>query len=192
MKLKNYLPYVAAFAVGVFTGYAIFGSQAPKIVTLPQHQAEDPKGVKQAAKASDTPLDDTQAEEIAKEVATAEKEYTISTTIEKVPEVAEAEQKKAKADFSIITDPKNPDTAFDLSKYDSKLPVELNQYNITAYKKRLWGVTYYPKSLTNWKPAMVSVDYSMRISKSSGKYMGVAAAYNTDSKKAYLGLRYEF
>ncbi len=49
-------------------------------------------------------------------------------------------QQKSGADFAIVTDPTNPDKPVDLNKV-AKLPegttVNLNQYNVHAYKKRL-------------------------------------------------------
>ena len=186
----NVLLSLALVGVGVGIGYLLWG-RTPKIVSVPHNTVQTVEGVKQASSTADVYLKDEQATEISKAVQHTQKEYTIETTINKLPKTAETERKKNGADFSLITDPNNPDKSFDLSKYDSKIPVELNQYNITAYKKRLYGVNYYPESISNWNPAMVSVDYSIRISR-SGKYLGASAAYNLDNDKAYLGIRYEF
>jgi hypothetical protein len=185
------LACVGLIVFGVGIGYAIWGVQEPKIISIPQHQTESSEGVKQAASEAGVEISKEQADEIAADVPKAQKEYTVTTTVKDLPETAEAERKKAEADYSMITDPKNPEKSFDLSKYESTLPIELNQYNVRAYKKRLRGINYYPSTITDWKPAMISADYSVKVS-DSGKYLGVTAAYNWDSKKVYAGLRYEF
>lgn len=191
MNQKQILIAIGLVLLGTCIGYALRGVQEPKIVSIPQHQAESKEGVKQAASKAGVELNDGQAAEIAKEVPNAKKEYTVATTMKDLPKTAESERNKAQADFSMITDPNNPDESFDLSKYDKNTAVELNQYNIKAYKKRLWGVNYYPRNLHDLKPAMISVDHSIKISK-SGKYLGASVAHNLDNHRTYFGVRYEF
>ena len=189
MSKQNFFSTIGLIGIGVGIGYLLWGTQEPKIVSVSQDKAQTIEGVKQAASSLDVTLNKGQTQEVAQQIQTTKKEYTLETTIGELPKRIEAERKQA--DFTILTDAKNPEKSFDLSNYDSKLPVELNQYNVTAYKKRLRGINYYPKSISDWNSAMVSVDYSIKISK-AGKYLGASVAYNLDNDKAYLGIRYEF
>lgn len=68
----------------------------------------------------------------------------MNTTGEKAPAAASEARKEAKADFAIITDKNNPDKQVQLEELKKDQPVELNQYNVQAYKPVIRTLTISP------------------------------------------------
>ena len=111
-------------------------------------------------------------------------EYIITTTVKEVPVIVEQERKNNNADFAIVTKPDDPNYVFNPDDFKADDVINLNQYNIKAYKKRIIGVSYYHSKFA-------SVDYSVKVS-NSGHYLGVAMIQDLDKNKSYFGVRYSF
>ena len=171
--------------------WAMIHREPPKIETImPQQQAETPVGVQQASENAHVKLDygqATQVSEIIREVRITEKEpvYVIQTTGSEAKEVSENVVKQEKADFAIVTDKDNPEKAVELDKLDKDTIVNLNQYNIKAYKNHINTIEYYPSEKT------VGYTHQWKISK-SGKYIGVGIDYDTDDERVMAKVTYSW
>ena len=171
--------------------WAMIHREPPKIeTTMPQQQAETPVGVQQASENAHVKLDygqATQVSEIIKEIRVTEKEpvYVIQTTGSEAKEISENVVKQEKADFAIVTDKDNPEKAVELDKLDKDTIVNLNQYNIKAYKNHINTIEYYPSEKT------VGYTHQWKISK-SGKYMGVGIDYDTDDERVMAKVTYSW
>ena len=160
------------------------------VTTIPQQQAETPAGVEKAASNAHIKLDSGQTKQVSetiREIMVTEKEpvYIIQTTGDKAQEASEKSSKQEKADFSIVTDKDHPDEAVELDKLDENETVNLNQYNIQAYKKQLNTIEYQP-----WEKT-IGYTHSWKVSK-SGKYLGVGADYDIDDKRALAKVTYSW
>lgn len=158
--------------------------------TMTQQQAETPAGVEKAASNAHIKLDNGQTKQVSetiREIRVTEKEpvYIIQTTGDKAQEVSEKASKQEKADFSIVTDKDHPDEAVELDKLDENETVNLNQYNIQAYKKQLNTIEYQP-----WEKT-IGYTHSWKVSK-SGKYLGVGADYDIDDKRVLAKVTYSW
>ena len=100
---------------------------------------------------------------------------------------AQAAQERAGADFSIVAS-KDSGKA-DVASISKDKPVELNQYNVQAYKKTLHTVEMSPDIDSGRGVAEVGYTISRKVSR-DGKYLGVGAPYNFDSNKAYAKMTY--
>ncbi len=160
------------------------------VTTIPQQQAETPAGVEEAASNAHIKLDSGQAKQVSetiREIRVTEKEpvYIIKTSGDKAQEASEKASKQEKADFSIVTDKDHPDEAVELDKLDKDTTVNLNQYNIQAYKKQLNTIEYQP-----WEKT-IGYTHSWKVSK-SGRYIGVGADYNTDDGRIMAKITYSW
>lgn len=160
------------------------------VTTIPQQQAETPAGVEKSANNAHIKLDSGQTKQVSetiREIRVTEKEpvYIIQTTGDKAQEVSEKASKQEKADFSIVTDKDHPDEAVELDKLDENETVNLNQYNIQAYKKQLNTIEYQP-----WEKT-IGYTHSWKVSK-SGKYLGVGADYDIDDKRVLAKVTYSW
>ena len=160
------------------------------VTTIPQQQAETPAGVEKAASNAHIKLDSGQTKQVSetiREIRVTEKEpvYIIQTTGNKAQEASEKASKQEKADFSIVTDKDHPDEAVELDKLDENETVNLNQYNIQAYKKQLNTIEYQP-----WEKT-IGYTHSWKVSK-SGKYLGVGADYDIDDKRVLAKVTYSW
>ena len=160
------------------------------VTTVPQQQAETPAGVEKAANNAHIKLDSGQTKQVSetiREIRVTEKEpvYIIQTTGNKAQEASEKASKQEKADFSIVTDKDHPDEAVELDKLDENETVNLNQYNIQAYKKQLNTIEYQP-----WEKT-IGYTHSWKVSK-SGKYLGVGADYDIDDKRVLAKVTYSW
>lgn len=160
------------------------------VTTIPQQQAETPAGVEKAASNAHIKLDSGQTKQVSetiREIRVTEKEpvYIIQTTGDKAQEVSEKASKQEKADFSIVTDKDHSDEAVELDKLDENETVNLNQYNIQAYKKQLNTIEYQP-----WEKT-IGYTHSWKVSK-SGKYLGVGADYDIDDKRVLAKVTYSW
>lgn len=160
------------------------------VTTIPQQQAETPTGVEKAANNAHIKLDSGQTKQVSetiREIRVTEKEpvYIIQTTGDKAQEASEKASKQEKADFSIVTDKDHSDEAVELDKLDENETVNLNQYNIQAYKKQLNTIEYQP-----WEKT-IGYTHSWKVSK-SGKYLGVGADYDIDDKRVLAKVTYSW
>lgn len=171
--------------------WAMFHREPPKVeTTMPQQQAETFVGVQQASENAHIKLDygqTNQVSETIREIRITEKEpvYIIQTTGNEAKEVSENVIKQEKADFSIVTDKDHPDKAVELDKLDKNTTVNLNQYNVQAYKKHINTIEYYPAEKT------IGYTHQWKISK-SGKYIGVGVDYDTDDVQIMAKVTYSW
>ena len=166
-------------------------TEPQKVTVEPQVEAQSEAGVEKAADNAKVPVSRRQAQDAAQEIHyiyehDTKPEYTIVTTGGDVEKQAQAAQERAGADFSIVasTDGAPANTA-SISK---DKPVELNQYNVQAYKKVLHTVEVSP-DIEGRGVAEVGYSVSHKVSR-DGKYLGVGASYNFDNNKAYVKMTY--
>lgn len=167
-------------------------TEPQKVTVEPQSEAQTETGVEKAADKAQVPVSRQQAQDAAQEIRYIYQhddppEYTIITTGGDVEKQAQAAQERAGADFSIVasTDGAPANTA-SISK---DKPVELNQYNVQAYKKTLHTVEVSPDIDGGRGVAEVGYSVSHKVSR-DGKYLGVGASYNFDSNKTYVKMTY--
>lgn len=146
-----------------------------------QTTAETVAGVNEAADRAKVKLTQEQSKVVANEIKRIREDnvkpnYVTKTVVREVEKTVEVERKRNDADFSIVTDPKNPDKKVDLSKMDGDTKVELNQYNIKAYKPVIRTVEYTPSTKE------VGVSIQKKITK-SGVYAGVGITHDMDDGK---------
>ena len=185
MSFLILLTVVVAFAKAGLNRYT-----TKPATTMPQQQAETPAGIEKAASNAHIKLDSGQTKQVSetiREIRVTEKEpvYIIQTTGDKAQEVSEKASKQEKADFSIVTDKDHSDEAVELDKLDENETVNLNQYNIQAYKKQLNTIEYQP-----WEKT-IGYTHSWKVSK-SGKYLGVGADYDIDDKRVLAKVTYSW
>lgn len=167
-----------------------FKQASEPVTPMTQQQAETPAEVEKAASNAHIKLDSGQTNQVSeniREIRVTEKEpvYIIQTTGDKAQEASEKASKQEKADFSIVTDKDHPDEAVELDKLDKNTTVNLNQYNVQAYKKHINTIEYYPAEKT------VGYTHQWKISK-SGKYMGVGVDYDTDDQRIMAKVTYSW
>lgn len=158
------------------------------VTTMSQQQAETPTGVQKAADNAGATLDTGQAKEVStaiKEIRVTEKEpvYVIQTTGENAKEESEKAVKQEQADFAIVTAKDDPEKEVRLDELDKDTKVELNQYNIQAFKKNLNTVEYQPVE------KVVGYTHQWKVT-DDGRYMGVGVDYDLDDKKVYAKITY--
>lgn len=180
---------LAVIAVLLFRGCK---TEPQKVTVEPQSEAQTETGVEKAADKAQVPVSRQQAQDAAQEIRYIYQhddppEYTIITTGGDVEKQAQAAQERAGADFSIVasTDGAPANTA-SISK---DKPVELNQYNVQAYKKVLHTVEVSPDIEGGRGIVEVGYSVSRKVSR-DGKYLGVGASYNFDNNKAYVKMTY--
>ena len=162
------------------------------VTTETQVQAQTVQGVDRAANNAHVTLTPDQSQQTADRIKyiythDVQPVYTITTTGANAEKQAQAAQKAAGADFSIITNKSAPNEKTDLKTLPASSTVELNQYNVQAYKKVLHTVdvgTSDAKSIGE-----VGYTVSKKISK-DGKYIGVGASYNFDDEKVMVKVSY--
>ena len=193
-KYSSVLTIILCVVSVVAVCFGVYGCMHPAqtVTQESQQEAETPAGVEQAADRAHVPISNDQANDAATQIKyiyehDVQPVYTITTTGSKVQKVAETAQNDAGADFSIITDKSDPNSKVDISAIPATSTVELNQYNVQAYKKVLHTVDVG----TNDFRGVDEVGYmvSRKISK-DGKYMGVGASYNVENKKTLVRLSY--
>lgn len=165
--------------------------QAPKHVTpMTQQQAETPAGVEKAASNAHIKLDSGQTKQVSetiREIRVTEKEpvYIIQTTGDKAQEASEKASVQEKADFSIVSDKDHPEKSIELDKLDKNATVNLNQYNVQAYKKHINTIEYYPAKKT------IGYTHQWKISK-NGHYIGAGVDYDTDDQRVMAKITYSW
>ena len=166
--------------------------QPQKVTVEPQTQAQTEAGVEKAADAAQVPVSRQQAQQAAQEIRyiyehDTKPEYTVITTGGDVERQAQAAQERAGADFSIVAS--QGGEKVDVASIGKDEPVELNQYNVQAYKKVLHPVEVSPDIDGGRGIAEVGYTVSRKVSR-DGKYLGVGASYNFDSNKTYVKMTY--
>ena len=173
-----------------FIYQVLYGPFTKPVTPMTQQQAETPAGVEKAASNAHIKLDSgqtKQVQETIREIRVTEKEpvYVIQTTGNEAKDISENVVKQEKADFAIVTDKDNPEKAVELDKLDKNTTVNLNQYNIKAYKNHINTIEYYPAEKT------VGYTHQWKISK-SGKYIGVGVDYDTDDERVMAKVTYSW
>ncbi len=191
---KKLCIYAVAAIVVLALGFLVWHFTHPPqtVTTESQVQAETPAGVTLAADNAHVGLSADQSQQTADKIKyiyshDVQPVYTITTTGDKAQTCSQNAQEAAGADFSIVTDKYNPTKPTSLKTLPASSTVELNQYNVQAYKKVLHTVdvgTSDAKSVGE-----VGYTVSKKISK-DGKYIGVGASYNFDNEKAMVKLSY--
>lgn len=167
-------------------------TEPQKVTVEPQTQAQSEAGVEKAADNAQVPVSRQQAQDAAQEIRyiyqhDTKPEYTIITTGGDVEKQAQAAQERAGADFSIVAS--QDGSKADVASINKDKPVELNQYNVQAYKKVLHTVEVSPDIEGGRGVAEIGYTVSRKVSR-DGKYLGVGASYNFDSNKTYVKMTY--
>lgn len=180
---------LAVIAVLLFRGCK---TEPQKVTVEPQVEAQTEAGVEKAADNAQIPVSREQAQDAAQEIRYIYQhddppEYTIVTTGGDVEKQAQAAQERAGADFSIVAS--DDGEKADVASISKDKPVELNQYNVQAYKRVLHTVEVSPDIDGGRGVAEVGYSVSHKVSR-DGKYLGVGASYNFDSNKTYVKMTY--
>lgn len=185
---------IASAVAGFYLYKALVG---PKdIVTdVPQTVVETTQGAKITANKAGYNIDDGQAKEVAKvirEIRTENKEplYVVNTNGKEVKQQTEQAKKDNKADFAIVTDRNNPDKAVDLNKIDKDTKVELNQYNVQAYKPVIRTISVTPDFGDN-NIRQVGFSIAKKVTK-DGQYLGIGTGYDFKDKRVLVSLTYSW
>ena len=166
------------------------------VTTETQVQAQTVQGVDRAANNAHVTLTPDQSQQTADRIKyiythDVQPVYTITTTGANAEKQEQAAQKAAGADFSIITNKSAPDIKTDLKTLPASSTVELNQYNVQAYKKVLRTIEVTPGIGSGGVTGVSEVGFTVsRKVTNDGKYVGVGASYNTDTKKTYVKVSY--
>lgn len=189
-EVGTFILILAVLFATFFIYQVLYGPFTKPVTTIPQQQAETPAGVEKATDNAHIKLDSGQTKQVSetiREIRVTEKEpvYIIQTTGDKAQEASEKASEQAKADFSIVTDKDHPDEAVELDRLDKNETVNLNQYNIQAYKKQLNTIEYQP-----WEKT-IGYTHSWKVSK-SGKYLGVGADYDIDDRRVLAKVTYSW
>ena len=185
---------VIILAVDAFLIYKHFNPDAAPepVTTESQLKAETPQGVNEAALKDKIKLQQDQLDQAAQKIAyfaNKKPETVVQTVVKEVPVVADQQRKESGADFAIITDPQQPEKQVDLKTLPQDEAVNLNQYNVYAYKKVLHTVSYALKAMNDWQPQEVGYSVAKKIT-NDGKYIGVGVSYDTEDKKGLVKLEY--
>ncbi|MBE6099989.1 MAG: hypothetical protein E7197_08030 [Anaerovibrio sp.] len=189
---------VLLFVLGaVLLAYNKYYETDDTIIQESQTTAETPAGVQRAAEKAGVTVDSTQAKAVAKEIkyiyeTQKEPVYILKTTGAEVQTAASTARKEAKADFSIITDKNNPTKEVSLEELQKEKaqPVELNQYNIQAYKSVIRTISITP-DLKERGVRQVNFSIARKVTK-DGQYVGVGVGYDIVDKRALVNLSYSW
>ena len=195
---KNLIAYIVAGAVLICAAFLIYRHfhQPEPVTTESQTQAETPAGVEQATNRAHVPISNDQAQQAASQIRyiytnSIIPQYTITTTGDKAQDAADKAQEAAGADFSIVTDKYNPTKQTTLKTLPASSTVELNQYNVQAYKKILHTIEVVPDIQNKSVDEVDEVGYTVsRKISNDGKYIGVGASYNIDDHKTMVKVSY--
>ncbi len=193
LVLRDLWPAMLAVLIAVITLLIcqFWNDEPTKAVTsTSQQQAETSSGVQDAADNAGVKLDAGQAKEVSaviREIRVTEKEpvYVIQTTGENAKVESEKAAKQEQADFAIVTDKNSPEQEVNLEDLDKDTKVELNQYNVQAFKKHINTIEYQPTE------KVVGYTHQWKVT-DSGRYMGVGADYDIDDKKIYAKITYSW
>ncbi len=190
LVLGLYFAFLLCF--GCYAGYKWWCdyNDSQPVTTMSQQQAETSTGVQTAADNANVKLDEGQAKEVStviREIRVTEKEpvYIVQTTGENAKAESEKAVKQEQADFAIVTDKNDPEKEVSLEELDKEAKVELNQYNIQAFKKHINTIEYQPTE------KVIGYTYQWKVT-DSGRYMGVGADYDIDDRKIYAKITYSW
>ena len=201
-SLSPVLKVVISVAVGIlitaviaYAGNKLYHYWHDKpITTMSQEEAETPKGVETASQNAGVPVSPTQAKEVAREIQVIRDTeqvpvYVVQSTGATVEKDSEKAVKDNHADFAILTDPSDKDKEVDISSIPEDTKVELNQYNVQAYKPviRQAEVGKSPDG-----DNIVGFTISKKVSK-DGQYLGVGVdhVFGNDNK-TYIKVVYSW
>ena len=195
---KTVFIHVAGIIVVVVLAILLwrYTHQPEPVTTETQIEAETVQGVERAADNAHVQLSTDQAQQAATQIKyiyshDVQPIYTVTTTGNNAESVTETAQKAAGADLSIITDKYNPTKTADLKTLPTSSTVELNQYNVQAYKKVLHTVEVSPDIDATGVSGINEVGYTVsRKVTGDGKYIGIGASYNIDDHKTMVKLSY--
>ena len=180
-KIVKYAVVAAAVILSVLLGFYFFDKHKPpeKETGMSQVQAETEAGINTAAHNAQVPLSATQAKEVVtqiREIHTTEQVpvYVVQSTGTTVRQDVEQARDDNKADFAVVTDPNHPDEEVKLDELDKDAKVELNQYNVQAYKPVIRQIEAGKEA--GGDGFMVGGSVSRKITK-DGQYLGVGADY---------------
>ena len=182
-------------AVVVYAGNKLYHYWHDKpVTTMSQEEAETPKGVETASQNAGVPVSPTQAKEVAREIQVIRNTeqvpvYIVQSTGATVEKDSEKAVKDNHADFAILTDPSDKDKEVDISSIPEDTKVELNQYNVQAYKPVIRQVEV-GKSPDG--DNIVGFTVSKKVSK-DGQYLGVGVdhVFGNDNK-TYIKVVYSW
>ena len=180
-KMVKYAVVAAAVILSVLLGFYFFDKHKPpeKETGMSQVQAETEAGINTAAHNAQVPLSATQAKEVVtqiREIHTTEQVpvYVVQSTGSAVSQDVEQAREDNKADFAVVTDPNHPDEEVKLSNIPTDTVVELNQYNVQAYKSVIRQIEV--GKVAGGDGFMIGGNVSRKITK-DGQYLGVGADY---------------
>ena len=181
MKMIKYAAIAVAIILLVLLGFYFFDKHKPpeKETGMSQVQAETEAGINTAAHNAQVPLSATQAKEVVtqiREIHTTEQVpvYVVQSTGATVSQDVEQAREDNKADFAVVTDPNCPDEEVKLDELDKDAKVELNQYNVQAYKPVIRQVE--AGKVAGGDGFVIGGSVSRKITK-DGQYLGIGADY---------------
>lgn len=182
-------------AVVVYAGNKLYHYWHDKpVTTMSQEEAETPKGVETASQNAGVPVSPTQAKEVAREIQVVRETeqvpvYVVQSTGAMVEKDSEKAVKDNHADFAILTDPSDKDKEVDISSIPEDTKVELNQYNVQAYKPVIRQVEV---GKSPYGDNIVGFTISKKVSK-DGQYLGVGVdhVFGNDNK-TYIKVVYSW
>ena len=201
-SLSPVLKVIISVAVGIlitaviaYAGNKLYHYWHDKpVTTMSQEEAETPKGVETVSQNAGVPVSPTQAKEVAKEIQVIRETeqvpvYVVQSTGATVEKDSEKAVKDNHADFAILTDPSDKDKEVDISSIPEDTKVELNQYNVQAYKPVIRQVEL-GKSPDG--DNIVGFTISKKVSK-DGQYLGVGVdhVFGNDNK-TYIKVVYSW
>ena len=180
-KIVKYAAVAAAVILSVLLGFYFFYKHKPpeKETGMSQVQAETEAGINTAAHNAQVPLSATQAKEVVtqiREIHTTEQVpvYVVQSTGTTVRQDVEQAREDNKADFAVVTDLNHPEQEVKLDELDKDAKVELNQYNVQAYKPVIRQIE--AGKAAGGDGFMIGGSVSRKITK-DGQYLGVGADY---------------
>ena len=178
-KIVRYAAVAAAIILSVLLGFYFFDKPPEKETGMSQVQAETESGINTAAHNAQVPLSATQAKEVVtqiREIHTTEQVpvYVVQSTGTTVRQDVEQAGEDNKADFAVVTDLNHPEQEVKLDELDKDAKVELNQYNVQAYKPVIRHIE--AGKVAGGDGFMIGGSVSRKITK-DGQYLGVGADY---------------
>ena len=180
-KMIRYSVIVIAIILLVLLGFYFFDKHKPpeKETGMSQVQAETEAVINVVAHNAQVPLSATQAKEVVtqiREIHTTEQVpvYVVQSTGSTVSQDVEQAREDNKADFAVVTDPNYPDEEVKLSDIPTDTVVELNQYNVQAYKPVIRQ--FEAGKVAGGDGFMIGGSVSRKITK-DGQYLGIGADY---------------
>ena len=172
---------VLVIILSIYLGYCFFYKHEPpeKETGMSQVQAESEAGINTTAHNAQVPLSASQSKEVVtqiREIHTTEQVpvYVVQSTGTTVRQDVEQAREDNKADFAVVTDPNRPDEEVKLPDIPTDTVVELNQYNVQAYKPVIRQIEAGKEA--GGDGFMVGGSVSRKITK-DGQYLGVGADY---------------